>query len=91
MLVTHNGTNCSYLISHLTGSLVFQDNNLFLNFHVGIKNAFGWSMFYLILIIVIIALIWGPSYWVKHTLANYSHPEDRYPGPGSSCNDGGKH
>jgi Zn-dependent membrane protease YugP len=40
-------------------------------------------MFYLILIIVIIALIWGPSYWVKHTLANYSHPEDRYPGTGS--------
>ena len=40
-------------------------------------------MFYLILMIVIIALIWGPSYWVKHTLANYSHPEDRYPGTGS--------
>lgn len=39
-------------------------------------------MFYLILMIVIIALIWGPSYWVKHTLANYSHPEDRYPGTG---------
>lgn len=39
-------------------------------------------MFYLILMIVIIVLILGPSYWVKHTLAKYSHPEDRYPGTG---------
>ncbi len=39
-------------------------------------------MFYLILVITITALIVGPSYWVKHTLAKYSHPEDRYPGTG---------
>ncbi len=39
-------------------------------------------MFYPILMIAIIALILGPSYWVKHTLAKYSHPEDRYPGTG---------
>jgi Zn-dependent membrane protease YugP len=40
-------------------------------------------MLYLILVIVITALIVGPSYWVKHTLAKYSHPEDRYPGTGA--------
>ncbi|WP_297325856.1 zinc metallopeptidase [Nitrosomonas sp.] len=39
-------------------------------------------MFYLILMILIIVLILGPSYWVKHTLEKYSHPEDRYPGTG---------
>lgn len=40
-------------------------------------------MLYLILVIVIAALIVGPSYWVKHTLEKYSHPEDRYPGTGA--------
>ena len=35
------------------------------------------------LVIVIAALVVGPSYWVKHTLAKYSHPEDRYPGTGA--------
>ncbi|MER0169082.1 MAG: peptidase [Nitrosomonas sp.] len=40
-------------------------------------------MVYLILVIVIAVLIVGPSYWVKHTLAKYSHPEDRYPGTGA--------
>lgn len=40
-------------------------------------------MFYLILIILIVALIIGPSYWVKHTLKKYSYPEDRYPGTGA--------
>ncbi len=39
-------------------------------------------MFYIILIIFIILLIVGPSYWVKHTLTKYSYPEDRYPGTG---------
>jgi Zn-dependent membrane protease YugP len=39
-------------------------------------------MFYLILIIAVITLIVGPSYWVKHTLAKYSLPADRYPGTG---------
>lgn len=39
-------------------------------------------MFYLILMITIIALVLGPAYWVKHTLAKYSHPDDRYPGTG---------
>ena len=39
-------------------------------------------MFYLVLMITIIALVLGPAYWVKHTLAKYSHPEDRYPGTG---------
>ncbi len=40
-------------------------------------------MLYLILIILIVALIVGPSYWVKHTLKKYSYPEDRYPGTGA--------
>ncbi len=40
-------------------------------------------MFYLILVIIIAVLIVGPSYWVKHTLTKYSHPDDRYPGTGS--------
>ncbi len=40
-------------------------------------------MFYLLIIIAIIALIFGPSYWVKHTLEKYSHPQDRYPGTGA--------
>ena len=40
-------------------------------------------MLYLILVIVIAVLIVGPSYWVKHTLAKYSQPEDRYPGTGA--------
>lgn len=40
-------------------------------------------MFYLLIIIVITALIVGPSYWVKHTLAKYSQPDDRYPGTGA--------
>ena len=39
-------------------------------------------MLYLLIIIVIVALIFGPSYWVKHTLEKYSHPQDRYPGTG---------
>jgi Zn-dependent membrane protease YugP len=40
-------------------------------------------MFYLILVIFIVAFIIGPSYWVKHTLKKYSYPEDRYPGTGA--------
>ena len=40
-------------------------------------------MLYLILITVFAALIVGPSYWVKHTLEKYSHPDDRYPGTGA--------
>lgn len=39
-------------------------------------------MFYLVLVIIVTALIVGPSYWVKHTLKKYSYPEDRYPGTG---------
>ncbi len=40
-------------------------------------------MLYLLIITVIAALIFGPSYWVKHTLEKYSYPQDRYPGTGS--------
>lgn len=40
-------------------------------------------MFYLILIIIIAAIIVGPSYWVAHTMKKYSQPDDRYPGTGA--------
>ena len=35
-------------------------------------------MFYLVLICLILLLIVGPSYWVKHTMEKYSEPADRY-------------
>ncbi len=37
---------------------------------------------YLLLIILVLAFIYGPSLWVKHTLKKYSRPIDRYPGTG---------
>ena len=40
-------------------------------------------MFYLLLLIIIAALIYGPSYWVRYTLDKYSRPDDRYPGTGA--------
>lgn len=39
-------------------------------------------MHILILIIALLALIYGPSLWVKRVLARYSKPADRYPGSG---------
>lgn len=35
-------------------------------------------MLYLLLIILAIALIIGPAYWVKHIMERYSQPDDRY-------------
>ena len=35
-------------------------------------------MLYLLLIILVIALIIGPAYWVKHVMEKYSHPDNRY-------------
>lgn len=35
-------------------------------------------MLYLLLICLIILLVVGPSYWVKHTMEKYSEPADRY-------------
>ena len=40
-------------------------------------------MFYLLLTVFLVALIYGPSYWVRYTLEKYSHPDDRYPGTGA--------
>ncbi|SER00014.1 hypothetical protein SAMN05421690_100563 [Nitrosomonas sp. Nm51] len=40
-------------------------------------------MLYVIIIIVVAALIYGPSYWVRRTLEKYSYPENRYPGTGA--------
>lgn len=40
-------------------------------------------MHILVLIIALIALIYGPSLWVKRVLRRYSKPDDRYPGSGA--------
>ncbi|MDV6343068.1 zinc metallopeptidase [Nitrosomonas sp. Is37] len=40
-------------------------------------------MFYLILIILLVVLVVGPSYWVKHIMEKYSQPDDRYSGTGA--------
>jgi len=39
-------------------------------------------MLYVIIIILAALLIYGPAYWVRHTLEKYSYPENRYPGTG---------
>lgn len=36
------------------------------------------AMLYLVLICLILLLVVGPSYWVKHTMEKYSEPADRY-------------
>ncbi|MEZ5633489.1 zinc metallopeptidase [Nitrosomonas sp.] len=40
-------------------------------------------MLYVVIIIIVAALIYGPSYWIRHTLEKYSYPKDRYPGTGA--------
>ncbi|SCY55432.1 zinc metallopeptidase [Nitrosospira sp. Nsp13] len=35
-------------------------------------------MLYLVLICLILLIVIGPSYWVKHTMEKYSEPADRY-------------
>lgn len=40
-------------------------------------------MFYLILILLLVVLVVGPSYWVKHIMEKYSLPADRYSATGS--------
>lgn len=40
-------------------------------------------MFYLILVILLVVLVVGPSYWVKHIMEKYSQPDDRYAGTGA--------
>ncbi|SET12805.1 hypothetical protein SAMN05216326_112100 [Nitrosomonas marina] len=40
-------------------------------------------MLYIVIIIIVAALVYGPSYWVRHTLEKYSYPKDRYPGTGA--------
>lgn len=41
------------------------------------------TMLYLILIVLLIVVMVGPSYWVKHIMEKYSQPEDRYTGTGA--------
>ncbi len=40
-------------------------------------------MLYVLIIITAVVLIFGPSYWVRHTLEKYSYPQDRYTVTGS--------
>jgi len=40
-------------------------------------------MIYFVLILLLLAMILGPSYWVKHTMAKYREPDDRYPHNGA--------
>lgn len=39
-------------------------------------------MVYLFLLLLLLALILGPSWWVKTVIKRYSEPDDRYPGTG---------
>lgn len=39
-------------------------------------------MHLLALLILLIALVFGPGWWVRNVMARYSHPEDRYEGTG---------
>ena len=40
-------------------------------------------MFYLILIVLLVVAVAGPSYWVKYIMEKYSQPHDRYAGTGA--------
>ena len=40
-------------------------------------------MAYIIIVIVVLLIIFGPSLWVQRVLAKYSKPEDRYAGTGA--------
>lgn len=40
-------------------------------------------MLYLILIIALLALLFGPQLWVQHVLRKYSQPQDHIPGNGA--------
>ena len=41
-------------------------------------------MGYLVVIVLVLALVFGPSIWVQRVLKKYSQPEDRYAGSGAS-------
>jgi len=41
-------------------------------------------MGYVIVILIVLALVFGPSVWVQRVLKKYSQPEDRYAGTGAS-------
>ncbi len=40
-------------------------------------------MIYFLLILLLLAVIIGPSYWVKHVMEKYREPDDRYPHSGA--------
>ena len=41
-------------------------------------------MVYIVIIVLILAVVFGPGVWVKRVLVKYSKPEDRYAGSGAS-------
>jgi len=40
-------------------------------------------MSFVVIILLVLALVFGPGLWVRRVLARYSQPEDRYPGTGA--------
>ncbi|KAA9132767.1 zinc metallopeptidase [Marinihelvus fidelis] len=38
---------------------------------------------WLILILLVVAIVYLPSWWVRRTMTRYNHPEDRYPSTGA--------
>lgn len=42
------------------------------------------EMAYIILIVTVLALVFGPGIWVQRVMARYSEPADRYAGTGAS-------
>lgn len=40
-------------------------------------------MHLVLLIVVLLALVFGPGLWVRHVMRRYSEPADRYPGTGA--------
>jgi len=40
-------------------------------------------MHLVILIVILLALVFGPGLWVRHVMRRYSEPGDRYPGTGA--------
>ena len=46
-------------------------------------KAVGWPMPFLLIILIIVALVFGPGLWVRRVLSRYSQPDDRYSMTGS--------
>ena len=47
-----------------------------------IRNGLGPVMPYVLLMVFLLVLIFGPGIWVQRTMLRYARPADRYPGTG---------